>query len=101
MKDKSHQISILGSSFTIKTDEDPEYFRQLTTYVENRINELERTTGLQDPLRLSILSSILIADEFFKAKEKAAGVLTKQDSVEAEKLTVKNIKLLEKYLKLN
>lgn len=100
MKSTNHQISILGSSFSIKTDEDPEYFRTLISYVEHKIAELEKNTGLKEPLRLSILSSIILTDELFKLQKRKSVNLTQEESTEAEKLTLNSIRLLEKYLEM-
>ena len=62
-------IRILGSNFTIQTDEDPEYVAKLVKYINKKTNELKTATGAHDPLRLSIIASIIITDELFKERE--------------------------------
>jgi cell division protein ZapA (FtsZ GTPase activity inhibitor) len=83
------RIHLLGTSFTIKTNEDPEYFHSLVRYVEKKQEEVKRSTGVTDPLRIAVLSSILITDELYKA-DSGAG--------EAEDLTADLIKLIDQSL---
>ena len=77
-------IHILGTSFTIQTDESPEYVRKLVEYVTGKIETLEKSGTTKDALRLAVLSSILIADELFKERQHPSGV----SSDENERLTV-------------
>ncbi|WP_037545448.1 cell division protein ZapA [Spirochaeta lutea] len=61
-------INLLGTSFTIQSDEDPAYLREILSYLEAKISEV--TTGVKttDPLKISILASLLLADELHKLK---------------------------------
>jgi cell division protein ZapA (FtsZ GTPase activity inhibitor) len=65
----SVRIDVLGSSFTVQTDEDPAYFSELLAFYRSRLDLVESQTKLKDPIRLSALAAILMADELFKARE--------------------------------
>jgi cell division protein ZapA (FtsZ GTPase activity inhibitor) len=86
------RVHLLGTSFTIRTTEDPEYFTSLIRYVENKYEEIRRNMGISDPLRIAIISSILVSDELFK---------TSADSSQVETMTNEMIELIDKNLKEN
>jgi len=81
------RIHLLGTSFTIKSSEDSRYLNEIILEVERRFDEVRKTMGLSDPLRIAIISSILIADDLKK--------LQKQ-STEAESLTRNLIELIDR-----
>ena len=83
------RIHLLGTSFTVKTNEDPEYFQSLVRYVEKKHEEVKHSMGVTDPLRIAVLSSILITDELHKA-DNGVG--------KAEDLTADLIKLIDQTL---
>ena len=61
------QISVLGTTLNIQTDESPEYMDRVLAYLDRRIAEIERSLPVRDPLRISILVNILLIDDLFKA----------------------------------
>ncbi len=83
MNSEPVRIHLLGTSFSIKTTEDPRYFQELVHLVEQRFEKVRRTMGLSDPLRIAILSSIIITDELQRLinQTEEAGSLT-QDLIE-------------------
>jgi cell division protein ZapA (FtsZ GTPase activity inhibitor) len=90
MNDGVMQINLLGTSFTIKADEDPEYVTNLLSYVETKVKEIESAATLKEPLKISILTSLLIADELFKEREKGRqrGTTNGQDqSLDSDEVT--------------
>jgi cell division protein ZapA (FtsZ GTPase activity inhibitor) len=89
MNREPFNISMLGSSFSIRTDEDPHYLKKLVAFVEEKVSLVEQNMGSREPLRSAILSSILIADELFQERLK---------SEEAEEATGRLIQLLDKEL---
>jgi len=60
------QIELLGTSFSVRTDEDPEYFREVVERFRTKINEIQRTVSTSDPLKVAILAGILAADDYMK-----------------------------------
>lgn len=89
MSREPFQISILGSSFSIRTDEDPRYLDRLVSYIEEKVQTIESNMASTEPLRTAILSSILIADELFQERI---------ESEKAEAATGRLIDLLDEKL---
>lgn len=96
---KGHvQIQILGATFTIQADEDPEYLSRLVDYLAGKVHEIERTVTTKDPLRISILAGILVADELFKDRERMSSTLTPSESDEVEKIARRLIRSIDESL---
>jgi cell division protein ZapA (FtsZ GTPase activity inhibitor) len=64
----SVKVDLLGISFSIETDKEPPQFSQLLEYVKRNIAAVEAQTGVHDPLKLAVLSSLLISDDFLTYK---------------------------------
>ncbi len=90
------KIRLLGSSFSLKIDEDPAYFDKIIHYIEEKFSKIETGMAVRDPLRIAILSCILISDELFKERIKNPGSLSDKDADEVEKMTLEIIKLIDR-----
>ena len=92
------EIELLGATFNIVTDEDPAYLNRIVKYYENKIKSLENSSKIKDPLKLSILTGIILADELFKERNKGYDPEELKDSIEAEHLALKIIDQIDKTL---
>ncbi len=63
-------IHVLGTSFAIQTDENPEYVQKLVKYLTSKIEALQKSLDTKDSLRIVIIAAVLIADELFKERGK-------------------------------
>ena len=63
------RIELLGTSFTIQSDEDPTYLREVVSYFSRKVDEVSRSVATADPLKISILAGILSANEFLKLRD--------------------------------
>lgn len=88
-------ISLLGTSFTIQADEDPDYLTRIVEYLSKKVKEVESSVSVRDPLRIAILSGLLVADELFKEKSRhrADG-----ESAEVERITLDLIDRIDESL---
>jgi cell division protein ZapA (FtsZ GTPase activity inhibitor) len=77
------RISILGTSFSISANEDSSYLEELLNYFRQAINNTQKTTGLQDPLKVAILTGFLLCDELKKLQKEDLHLI---ESREAEAL---------------
>ncbi|MFW5684614.1 MAG: cell division protein ZapA [Spirochaetota bacterium] len=59
-------IELLGTSFNVRTDEDPEYFREVVAHFRSKVEEIQQSVSTTDPLKIAILAGILAADEYMK-----------------------------------
>lgn len=77
------QINVLGTSFAIQAKEDDEYLEKLLNYYKQIVTEIEKSDNLTDQKQTAILAGILLCDELYKEKEKAArlkkSVLSKEN----------------------
>lgn len=98
MKNNLLNIDILGSSFTIRSSEDPEYLEQVVWYLENKIRETQKKVPVTDPMKIAILSGFFLVDELMKEKMKKGlpYSITAQDAVEIGKITDELIELIDK-----
>lgn len=90
------KIRLLGSSFSLKVDEDPEYFQKIINTIEKKISSLESTMSEKDPLRIALLSCILLTDDLFKEQDKKKQGLSPEVADEVEQMTLEIINLIDK-----
>jgi cell division protein ZapA (FtsZ GTPase activity inhibitor) len=90
------KINLLGSSFSLKVDEDPEYFKKVINHIEKMFSNIEIDMNIKDPLRIAILSCILLTDDLLKEKDKKAQAVNYKDADEVEQMTMKIISLIDK-----
>ena len=88
-------INLLGTRFSIQTDETPEYIQQLLEKLDDRFTRLERSTGLKDPLKLAILTGLFLEDEIRKSRNSSVST---EEQAEAEQLTLQILANLDKTL---
>ncbi|MFI3257540.1 MAG: cell division protein ZapA [Spirochaetales bacterium] len=104
------QINILGTSFAIEAKEDNQYLEKLLSYYSTLVSEIETTAHVNDPLKIAILSGIMMCDELYKERKKAdefktflesrneAGQGEEKERYEAERITLKMIKNIDRLL---
>jgi cell division protein ZapA (FtsZ GTPase activity inhibitor) len=63
------EVEILGQKYTIKSEADPKYVKELAAYVEKRVKSVEGQIRGQDPVKALALAALYIADELFRARE--------------------------------
>ena len=89
-------IDILGTTITISADEDPEYLRMLLEKYKRTIENVQRISGITDPLKTAVLTGFLLSDDLEKANAgKKEAQNTAEESDEAERLTWNMISRLE------
>lgn len=67
-------IEVLGVSFTIRTDESPDYIHGLVDELKNRLSAVSTQMKIVDPLKLSLVTCLLALDELHRDKEKKENV---------------------------
>ena len=92
------RINILGTSITISTDEEPEYLNTLLSKYQATVENIQRVSGLKDPLKVAILTGFLLCDDLQKAGN---GKTVEKESGELEQLTIGMISRLDEMLKVS
>jgi len=69
--DKILDIEIFGRTYKIrvKGEEDEEYVSRLTSYVDQKMNEIALKSRSSDPLKIAVLALLNIADEYFACRK--------------------------------
>jgi cell division protein ZapA (FtsZ GTPase activity inhibitor) len=89
------RINILGTSFSISANEESAYLEKLLNIFRSAVENTQQKTGLQDPLKIAIVTGFLLCDELQK---KSKNESDQDDSQEAEKLLLDMIFRVEKVL---
>ena len=60
MEKSSLHFNLLGTSFSIAADEDKTYLENLLAKYKNVLENTKKATGVDDPLKLAILTGFLL-----------------------------------------
>ncbi|WP_053228449.1 cell division protein ZapA [Spirochaeta cellobiosiphila] len=91
-------VEVLGTSFTIKADEDPEYLRQVVEYLSKKVDETKEAVSIKDPLKIAVLTGIVVVDELMREKHKTGAPMSAETALAMEKITNGMIDRLEQIL---
>lgn len=65
---RSVRVTIFGHEYSIRGEADEAYIRELARYVNGKMDDITRSTGVGVPLRVAILAAINLADEVFRLR---------------------------------
>ncbi len=88
------KVEIYDQAYTVRSDGDPEYLKQLAQYVDRRMREISSGTLTVDSRKVAILAALYIADELHQ--------LRKQHEQADEQLATRSVEcseLLDRLLK--
>src|SRR4029434_3272799 len=63
------KVEIYDQAYTVRSDGDPEYLRQLAEYVDERMREISSGTLTVDSRKVAILAALYIADELHQLQK--------------------------------
>jgi cell division protein ZapA (FtsZ GTPase activity inhibitor) len=59
-------IDVLGTFVSIAVEEEPEYLSELLRFYRSKINSVQKSSKLKDPLKIAILTGFILCDELQK-----------------------------------
>ena len=65
--DEATSVTIFGRTYHLRGSDDPEHLVELASIVDGRMREIADGTGTADTLKLAILASLNIADEYLRS----------------------------------
>jgi cell division protein ZapA len=68
MAEQLTHVELLGTSFMIRSDEDPAYLNEVMTYFRERLEATAALVSWSDPLKVSIVAALNVVDELFKER---------------------------------
>lgn len=93
----SVSISILGTSFKLRAQEDSLHLQRIVDYYSKIVSQVESCVSERDPLKLSILAGIMVIDELFSNNKQS--YYTNTDELdEVENITLHLINTINKTL---
>lgn len=86
---ESVQVEIFGQVYSIKGEDDASYIRDLASFIDAKMKEVQKGTGTIDPHRVAILTALTISDELYRlrAENAALGATTEKALQRLLKLT--------------
>ena len=83
---ESTAVTIYGRAYHLRGSEDSAYLQELARLVDSKMREVARATGTADTLKLAILASLNIADEYLRASGSAPSAASGEDGKRLERL---------------
>lgn len=77
------EIEILGQRIVVRGQGSPEHIRTLAAYLDARIRLVRDQARVHDPVRLSILAGLHVADELFRCRERETSLAAQVDALVA------------------
>ena len=69
-KNKSIKIRIFGSEYMIRSEEDAKRIKEVASFVDEKMREIDNQVRVDSSLKVAILACINITGEYFSEKEK-------------------------------
>ena len=93
------KLDILGTVFTIQSEENPEYLEGVINYLKAKVNEVKAGFGITDPLKLSLISALNVVDELLKERKRKDSISeVTPDFLAMEQITERLIKRIDESL---
>jgi len=74
---KALDVEILGQRLTISSDADESYMLKVAGYVDEKMQELERSARSVAKSNIPILAALNIADEYYRLKDANDAILSR------------------------
>jgi len=84
MPDNLLSVHLLGTSFSLKSSENLDYLKEVVAYYESKVEETRKGVSLSDPLKIALLTGIVLADELLKERQRVGA---SAPDAEAERIT--------------
>jgi len=95
------KIELLGTSFNIETNAEPEYLNEVLDFYNIKIEEVKNSVNTSDPIKIAILAGILVVDEYFKETQILKSKIKKEHNNEDEHKVDNMIETLDKLLDID
>jgi cell division protein ZapA len=89
------RVNIYGEEYTVRSDGDEEYIREVSGYVDRKMREIAEKTSNKSPSRVAILAALNITDELFKERSQDHQDLSDIEKRASDIITMLDDKLSE------
>jgi len=93
-------LDILGTSFSIAVDEDPEYLNEIYTRYRAAVENTKEIFNIKEPLTAAILTGFMLSEELHTVRKQAETqkALTEDEAREAEEVANSIIARIDRVL---
>ena len=74
METNKIKVNIFGNTYSIQGDAPPEYILQLSEFVNDKMEEVNKNISNANHVQIAILAALNIADEYFQLREVKSGL---------------------------
>jgi cell division protein ZapA (FtsZ GTPase activity inhibitor) len=102
MPESVFRLDILGTSFSITTDEDGVYLEKILEQYKTDIENIQNISGLKDPLKIAVLTGFSLSDEILRLRKELrekAEALNEDEAGEIERRAAGLIARIDQVLK--
>lgn len=89
MEEDVLHINLLGTTLSIKSGTRPEYIKKVIAYYQRKLGETESRSPVNDPVKLSILTSLNIIDDLFKLESNNGHIPSQCSRIEETEIAEK------------
>jgi len=96
------KLDILGTSFTITADADEAYLKKVLTQYRAAVQNIQKISGISEPLNIAILTGFMLCDEINKMKQQqqeeneVQKIKENEDSWEEQEVEERTLRLIAK-----
>ncbi len=65
---RTQQVSILGQTFTIDTEDSPEHVAEVANFISQKVKEIQKAAKSASSLQVAVLAALNTADELIKSQ---------------------------------
>ncbi len=69
------EIRVFGQTYTVKTDEEEDYVREVARYVNEKMEDVLKRTRSVSTLNVAILTALNIADDLLRERDRRIALL--------------------------
>jgi cell division protein ZapA len=91
-------LNVLGTSFSMSVDEDPEYMEKINKQYHAAVEKTQKMFNLKDPLVTAILTGFLLSDDLDKLQKQKKSGFHEGEEQEAEELAMSMIARIDSVL---
>lgn len=88
------RVNIFGTEYTLRSDDNENYVRELSRYLDDKMRTIDKTSAVKSSSKIAVLAALNIIDELYQErmyKEKLLGQLNE----EAKKINHSIVDFLE------
>ncbi|HHJ52526.1 MAG TPA: cell division protein ZapA [Caldithrix abyssi] len=88
------RVNIFGSEYTLMSDNDENFVKEIARYVDEKMREIDKNQNINSSTRVAVLAALNVAEELFQERLYRTK-LSDQLNEEAKKINLKLQEVLE------